>query len=546
MIECRNLLQKEVSRKEEVLKGFLEDKQIPKALRVAAKEAYSYYIKMRPSLSETGLYDELPSGLAYRLVEHMFQKEISHVALFQSISDRAFIARLVVHSRPFQAGFGDVVYEEKGVAECMSFLIRGSVRLTTSAGGQRDSLLGYATAGNFFGDFEFYRRSLRVAKYQSVRNSSLYSIDYAHIQEAVDEHLEAGAVFTSALKQRYQTFLEVLKGMQKPIPASMFNRKPTMVRRVSSSVFSRGGSRKGSRASSRKVSLAGSRKPSVVPNSTSRKRSLPFYFGLSSSAGSMREPPESARGLGLDMPRTMSGHLDGAMGPSVRHGSAASDKRPSDAPPAVTASTVAAALDALAAGEGSKAQTPPSVDGNGRRRRALLGTAPKQDTARRASRDIDVALKHSPHHVTFWVDGNKVVNESADDAAATEAVLNFNLSTKAPETLFPCVVRTTLIGRRTGDASPPLMHLHTSTPPHLHTSTPPHLHTSTPPHLHPSTPPHLHTSTPPHLHTCFLALLRWTIPATATRCSPSTTGRTSPRGGGCTPATAGGRCGSVA
>jgi len=448
VIECRNLLQKEVARKEEILKGFLDDKQIPKALRVAAKDAYTYYIKMRPSLAEGGLYDELPTALVYRLVEHMFHKEISHVTIFHNITDRAFISRLVVHSRPYQAAFGEVVYEEKGVAECMSFIVRGSVRLTTSAGGKRESLVGYATAGNFFGDFEFYRRSLRVAKYVSVRNSNLYSVDYTHIADAVEEHFEAGAVFTSALKKRYNNFVEVLRDMQKPIPASMLGKRPTLVRRLSTSLNRsfKSVSHHGSRAGSR----AGSRKPSVVPGSSmSRKMSQAFYFSGFSSNGSNKElPPESARGPAVH--RTDSGYLEGNAAGLLpqQHGSAAAEKIPAGAPHGVNATAVATALDGLAAARSghdeSRGVAAPSnaLDSDGRRRRALFGTTSKKGDKRRASKDIGVALKQSPHHVTLWMDGNKEVNESADDAIAAEAVVSYNLSSKkSPEVLYPCVVR---------------------------------------------------------------------------------------------------------
>ena len=69
----------------------------------------------------------------------------------------------------------------------------------------------YATSGNFFGDFEYYRRSLRLARYQASRHCTLYSIDFAHVQEAVDEHFDAGLGFMNTLKKRFKAFDIVLQ-----------------------------------------------------------------------------------------------------------------------------------------------------------------------------------------------------------------------------------------------------------------------------------------------------------------------------------------------
>ena len=145
VIEGRNLLSKEISNKEQVMKTILEDKVIPLALKIQCKEAYSYYIKLRPDLSETGLYNELPKDLKLRLVQHAYHREIVQINVFRDASDHAFVAHLIIHSRPFTADLGQIIYDEGDVAEDMTFLLRGSVRITQHGLRGGDRLLGYST-----------------------------------------------------------------------------------------------------------------------------------------------------------------------------------------------------------------------------------------------------------------------------------------------------------------------------------------------------------------------------------------------------------------
>ena len=212
VIEGRNLLSKEISNKEQVLKSLLEEKIIPLALKNQCKEAYSYYIKLRPDLAETGLYNELPKDLKLRLIQHAYHREIVQINVFRDATDRAFVAHLIIHSRPFTADLGQIIYDEGDVAEDMTFLLRGSVRITQQGLHGADRLLGYSTAGNVFGDLEYYKPcSLRSARYQAVRSSVMYSIDYPHIKEAVDEYFEAGVKLLGYFKSRYDNFRRVVR-----------------------------------------------------------------------------------------------------------------------------------------------------------------------------------------------------------------------------------------------------------------------------------------------------------------------------------------------
>ena len=175
------------------------------AVKLAAKDAYSYYLYKTPGFIEDGLLDNLPKELLYKLLQQSFYREIQHITLFRT-SDIAFVAQLLVHGRALQIATGELVYDCGDIAEDMAFIIRGNVRLLVDEG-SRDTLVGYASHGGYFGDFEYYQRSTtRIARYQAVQNTTLMSIDYHWIALAVDNNPEAGSKFQQELKNRFNLF----------------------------------------------------------------------------------------------------------------------------------------------------------------------------------------------------------------------------------------------------------------------------------------------------------------------------------------------------
>ena len=103
------------------------------------------------------------------------------------------------------------MYDCGDIAEDMAFISRGNVRLLVDEG-SRDTLVGYASQGGYFGDFEYYQRSTtRIARYQAVQNTTLMSIDYHWIAQAMSNNPEAGSKFQQELKNRFNLFQIVIK-----------------------------------------------------------------------------------------------------------------------------------------------------------------------------------------------------------------------------------------------------------------------------------------------------------------------------------------------
>ena len=70
-------------------------------------------------------------------------------------------------------------------------------------------MVGYATSGDFFGDFEFYKRSPRVCRYEATQHGTLFTIDYSRFLDAMEDNDRARTKFVKFLKRRYDQFLAV-------------------------------------------------------------------------------------------------------------------------------------------------------------------------------------------------------------------------------------------------------------------------------------------------------------------------------------------------
>ena len=70
-------------------------------------------------------------------------------------------------------------------------------------------MIGYATSGDFFGDFEFYKRSPRVCRYEATQHGNLFTIDYSRFLDAMEDNDRARTKFVKFLKRRYDQFCAV-------------------------------------------------------------------------------------------------------------------------------------------------------------------------------------------------------------------------------------------------------------------------------------------------------------------------------------------------
>jgi CRP-like cAMP-binding protein len=151
------------------------------------------------------------------MVSASYHRDIQAIRMFRT-GDEAFIAALVVHSKPHHAVAGDVIYGMGDVADEISFVTRGAIRITVPNSGvpgnnekSKESLLGYITAGEYFGDFEYHLICPRVATYRAVQNSHMLSIDFIRFKEAIESNHEAGAKLLQEFESRYEAFQKLLR-----------------------------------------------------------------------------------------------------------------------------------------------------------------------------------------------------------------------------------------------------------------------------------------------------------------------------------------------
>ena len=216
VLDSLNIQKNEAIKKLEEFSEFMEEKRYPLDLRVRAKEAYSYYLDRRPSLSEKGLFDMLPRALKIKVLNLKYRREIMSIDFFQS-TDIAFAVKLLSHSRPYSVKYGQCIYGIGDVADELSFLIRGSVRITASSivstKGNKDeegtekvlgglSTFGYASSGGYFGDFEYSKSGLRNAQYTAGQSCICISVSYLVVSEAIKDCPVAGSIFLAQIKER--------------------------------------------------------------------------------------------------------------------------------------------------------------------------------------------------------------------------------------------------------------------------------------------------------------------------------------------------------
>ena len=103
---------------------------------------------------------------------------------------------------------GEVIYDGGDFAEEMAFLTKGTVRLLTREGVD-EVMLGVASSGNFFGDFEYYVRTTRVCRYKAAQNCSLFAIGYNRFNDALEGNEKAKSKLKKILKKRYINLQEV-------------------------------------------------------------------------------------------------------------------------------------------------------------------------------------------------------------------------------------------------------------------------------------------------------------------------------------------------
>lgn len=126
--------------------------------------------------------------------------------------DENFVVKLVISSKPFQALPGTMIVEKGDVPDEVMFIMRGLVQFTTVGytenDGVVDAVTGYSTEGGFFGDFEYYKRTIRMVSHRAMCNCSLLSIPTNTLDECIALYPITGEKIQQDLEKRYNNFIK--------------------------------------------------------------------------------------------------------------------------------------------------------------------------------------------------------------------------------------------------------------------------------------------------------------------------------------------------
>lgn len=208
LIETRNPQARAYKEKMDELKAYLGEKLLPRSIRVNAKKAYSYYLIRKSSFAESGIFSEMPKDMLVKLINNIYEKEIREIQMFHQYPQR-FVVELLIKAQPMQASPGEIITTHGDIGTEIIYIIHGVVRLLVPRGDIAGVVAGYATDGHYFGDFEFYKRTLRVAEYTVALGCSFLTIDFENIEALALEHADAYGQFMQEMAGRYKAFMLV-------------------------------------------------------------------------------------------------------------------------------------------------------------------------------------------------------------------------------------------------------------------------------------------------------------------------------------------------
>ena len=101
LIESRNPQARAFKMRMDELKAYLTEKKLPLQIKKDAKDAYAYYYTRQSTLAETGIFEDLPSHLLFKLIHNIYHKEIHKINLFRTMDD-SFVQFILMNTKPFQ------------------------------------------------------------------------------------------------------------------------------------------------------------------------------------------------------------------------------------------------------------------------------------------------------------------------------------------------------------------------------------------------------------------------------------------------------------
>ena len=173
------------------------------------QEAYAYSIARRSPFMDPGnVMLELPDKMLLELANNIFANEVQSIQAFSELGSE-FIMKLIMFSRHSTCKCGDVLYGFGDISEEISFILDGTIRISTHIKGQ-EIIAGYIRAGGCCGDLEYLSKCTRLATYTATAKCRLLTVSYSILNEALLEYYDAGLGFKHMIEARLKSFRHVL------------------------------------------------------------------------------------------------------------------------------------------------------------------------------------------------------------------------------------------------------------------------------------------------------------------------------------------------
>ena len=191
------------------LKGYMTENNFPDRMKTAAIDSYLFYMQKKSLIGESGLLEELPKPMLIKLVQSMYKQEIQTIQIFKKF-ESSFIIQMVINFQPFQVRSGEIISNIGDIATDIYFIMRGSVQLATYEGSKL-AVCGKCSMGHYFGDFEFFKPTTRIAQYQAKTSCNLLSINNLIMSQLLSDYLDCGIAFVREIESRYNLFNQIIR-----------------------------------------------------------------------------------------------------------------------------------------------------------------------------------------------------------------------------------------------------------------------------------------------------------------------------------------------
>lgn len=205
-------------------RSYIEASRMGKFSKENAIKAYIYYIDKKADIEFASSLNGIPKSLMSNMIGSAYAHVIKRIKFFSDLSsnrEREFIIDLIIRAKPYEVAQGELIAEKGDIAEELTFILRGNVQiwnarqeenisaadLTACDGNSSERVVeGYATQGNFFGDFEFQTKGTRSANYTAFSHCDMLAISYVNLQILISKYKKAGERLLKRINRRVQLY----------------------------------------------------------------------------------------------------------------------------------------------------------------------------------------------------------------------------------------------------------------------------------------------------------------------------------------------------